>query len=75
MILEVIFSPVALHQGGRHHGEGGDEEAGPDAVERGYAGRVAGEATGKGDENGVVKWDQEEEEEVRDGLEGGWGYG
>lgn len=63
--------PLPLHQRGGDHGEGGGEEAGPDAAEGADAGGVARESTGEGDEEGVVEGDDEDEHEVRDGLEGG----
>lgn len=67
------IAPLPLHEGGGDHGEGGEEEAKPNAAQGGDARLVAGEAAGEGDEEAVVEWDEEDEEEVRDGLK--WGRG
>nr|GMC78628.1 Os04g0441700 [Ipomoea batatas] len=62
-------SPLVLHGGGGDHGERGGEEAEADALQRRDAVGLAGEAAGEGDEEGVVERDEEDEDDVRDGLE------
>lgn len=66
------FSSLRFHQRGRNHGEGGGEEAGADSLERGDAGVLACDPAGDGDEESFVERDDEDENEVRDGLEGCW---
>lgn len=58
---------------GGDHGESGNEEAGANALERGDSGVGVGEAAGEGDEGGLVERDEEDEDYVRDGLEGSRG--
>jgi hypothetical protein len=71
---------VAFGERGGDHGEGGEEEADGDALERGEALRVGGEAAGEGHDEAVVDGDGDEDganEEDGEGaggdLEGGRG--
>lgn len=62
--------PLVFHQGGGDHRKRGEKQADADALEGGDPGVVAGEPTGKRNEEGVVEGDYEDEYDIRDGLEG-----
>lgn len=52
--------PLVLHDGGGDHGEGGEEEAEADALQRSDAVGLAGDSDGEGDEEGVVERDDDD---------------
>ncbi|GER38945.1 ATP-binding cassette sub-family B member 9, partial [Striga asiatica] len=71
--LDCRLAPLILHKSRRDHGEGGQDKASANPVEWGQTRVMARDAAGKGYKEGVVQWDDEDEHEVRDGLEGGRG--
>lgn len=67
------FPSLLLDQGGRNHGEGSREEADPDPLQGGDSYVIAGEFPGDWDEECLVERNQDDEDDVGDGLQWGWG--
>lgn len=63
--------PLDLHHGGHGHGEGGEDEPHPDALQVGYARGDAREFAQEGDDEAVVGGDEHHQEGYRDDGEGG----